>query len=125
MRRAKTEIVRAPSLAYRHAQAGTELFCDEIPLSRLAQRFGTPLYVYSAAMIRVRMAAFAKAFRAVPHTICYSVKANSTLAILRVIADQGAGFDVVSGGELERVMRVKRSAAANDEVTMASLCPLP
>jgi len=62
-------------------------------------------------MIRARMAAFAKAFRSVPHTVCYSVKANSTLGILRVVEREGAGFDVVSGGELERVLRVKRSAA--------------
>jgi diaminopimelate decarboxylase len=57
------------------------------------------------------MAAFARAFRSVPHTICYSVKANSTLGILRLVESEGAGFDVVSGGELERVLRVKRSSA--------------
>ncbi len=57
------------------------------------------------------MKAFARAFRSVPHTICYSVKANSALAILRLVERGGAGFDVVSGGELERVLRVKRTAA--------------
>lgn len=62
-------------------------------------------------MLRERMTAFARAFRAVPHTLCYSVKANSTLAILRLVLRQGGGFDVVSGGELERVLCVKRSAA--------------
>jgi diaminopimelate decarboxylase len=61
-------------------------------------------------MIRARLKAFQRAFRTVPYTLCYSVKANSTLGILRLIARQGAGFDVVSGGELERVLRVKRQA---------------
>lgn len=106
-RPAKTELVRAPSLFYR----GGELFCEAVPLSRLAQQYGTPLYVYSSEMIRARMAAFARAFRSVPHTICYSGKANSTLGILRLVEREGAGFDVVSGGELERVLRVKRAAA--------------
>ncbi len=113
-RRAKAEIVRAPSLAYRRVggRAGpAELFCEALPLARLAERYGTPLYVYSAEMIRARMNAFARAFRSVPHTLCYSVKANSTLAILRLVGREGAGFDVVSGGELERVLRVKRAAA--------------
>jgi diaminopimelate decarboxylase len=78
----------------------------------LAARHGTPLYVYSSAMIVARLKAFARAFQAVPHTLCYSVKANSTLAILRLIGGQGAGFDVVSGGELQRVLRVNRKAAS-------------
>lgn len=62
-------------------------------------------------LIRERIKAFARAFRLIPHTLCYSVKANSSLAILRLIARESAGFDVVSGGELERVLRVDRHAA--------------
>src|SRR5260370_5642102 len=62
-------------------------------------------------MIRARVNAFVHAFRSIPHTLCYSVKANSTLAILRLLAGMGAGFDVVSGGELQRVLRVSRKAA--------------
>jgi diaminopimelate decarboxylase len=62
-------------------------------------------------MIRQRMAAFARAFRRIPHTVCYSVKANSNLGILRFLAKMGCGFDVVSGGELDRVLRVNRAAA--------------
>ncbi len=62
-------------------------------------------------MIRARVDAFASAFRSIPHTLCYSVKANSTLAILRLLADENTGFDVVSGGELQRVLRVNRKAA--------------
>jgi diaminopimelate decarboxylase len=80
-------------------------------LPRLAERFGTPLYVYSATAIRERYYAFDAAFRSQPHTICYSVKANSNLSILRLLAKMGCGFDVVSGGELERVLVANRRAA--------------
>jgi diaminopimelate decarboxylase len=90
--------------------SGFELLCDRMPLTSLAERFGTPLYVYSASTIRERMRAFEHAFHKVPHTVCYSVKANSNLSILRLLARTGCGFDVVSGGELERVLRVSRSA---------------
>ncbi|MGB8008333.1 MAG: diaminopimelate decarboxylase [Terriglobales bacterium] len=93
--------------------SGTKLFCEGASLQDLAERYGTPLYVYSSAMILARLQAFARAFHSVPHTLCYSVKANSTLAILRLIAATGAGFDVVSGGELQRVLRVSRKAASN------------
>jgi diaminopimelate decarboxylase len=84
---------------------------EQVSLQRLAERHGTPLYVYSAEMIRARIKAFTRAFRSVPHALCYSVKANSTLGILRLIEREGCGFDVVSGGEIERVLHVKRSAA--------------
>jgi len=118
----KPEPLRPPAFSYRRragrnaraTRTGSpppELFCESVALERLAERHGTPLYVYSAEMIRARIQAFHRAFRAVPYTLCYSVKANSTLGILRLIARQGAGFDVVSGGELERVLRVKRQAA--------------
>ena len=91
--------------------AKTTLHCESLSLSQLAERFGTPLYVYSASTIRQRVEAFGRAFRKVPHTICYSVKANSNLSILRLLAEAGCGFDVVSGGELARVLRAdKRSA---------------
>ena len=81
-------------------------------MASLASRHGTPLYVYSAAMIRARLDAFRRAFHSIPHTLCYSVKANSTLGILRLVASAGSGFDVVSGGELQRVLRVNRRAAS-------------
>jgi len=106
-------IVRAPAFAYRRPAAGKplSLFCEDTDLELLAQRHGTPLYVYSSETIRDRLRAFSRAFRSVPHTLCYSVKANSTLGILRVVAREKAGFDVVSGGEVERVMRVKPTGA--------------
>jgi diaminopimelate decarboxylase len=90
----------------------TELYCESVALGSLAARHGTPLYVYSAAMIRARLNAFRRAFHSIPHTLCYSVKANSTLAILRLLAGEGAGFDVVSGGELQRVLRGSRKDAS-------------
>ena len=113
-RTAKPEFLRPPAFAYQCAVRGgvhAALFCESVSLERLAASYGTPLYVYSAAMIRERIKAFARAFRLIPHTLCYSVKANSSLAILRLIARASAGFDVVSGGELERVLRVDRQAA--------------
>ncbi|HEY6938115.1 MAG TPA: diaminopimelate decarboxylase, partial [Terriglobales bacterium] len=76
----------------------------------MAKQFGTPLYVYSAEAIRRRYREFDRAFRGFPHTVCYSVKANSNLAILRTLAGMGCGFDVVSGGELERVLHGDRRA---------------
>ncbi len=90
-----------------------ELYCEAVALESLAERHGTPLYVYSAAMIRARLHTFAQAFQSIPHTLCYSVKANSTLAILQLMTGERVGFDVVSGGELQRVLRVRRKAARN------------
>ncbi len=86
------------------------LLCDEASLSALADQYGTPLYVYSARQISHRFQLFEAAFAHRPHTICYAVKANSSLAILRLLAQQGAGFDIVSGGELERVRKAHKPA---------------
>jgi diaminopimelate decarboxylase len=86
------------------------LHCDGADLNTLADQYGTPLYVYSADQISHRFQLFDEAFSARPHTICYAVKANSALAILRLLAKQGAGFDIVSGGELERVRTAHKSA---------------
>src|SRR5690348_4836175 len=97
---------RPPGFIYRE----NALHCEDVPMSALAKKYGTPLYVYSAAMIRERYRIMDRAFRGVPHTICYSVKANSNLSILRLLAKLGAGFDIVSGGELERVRAARRNA---------------
>ena len=80
------------------------LHCGKISLETLARRFGTPLYVYSADQIAERLRLFQHAFEGRDHLVCYAVKANSALAILKLLADRGAGFDIVSGGELERVL---------------------
>ena len=81
------------------------LFAEEMPVAQLAERFGTPLYLYSPAALEDRYNAFDEAFGDHPHRVCYAVKANSNLAVLNVLARCGAGFDIVSGGELERVLR--------------------
>jgi diaminopimelate decarboxylase len=111
----ESQALRPPAFGYQGAASGahaTELYCEAVALEGLAARHGTPLYVYSAAMIRARLNAFTHAFHSIPHALCYSVKANSTLAILRLVTGEGAGFDVVSGGELQRVLRVSRKAAS-------------
>jgi len=81
-----------------------ELFAEGVALSAVAERFGTPVYVYSRAHIEAQYRAYADALQGVDHLVCYAVKANSNLAVLNVLARLGAGFDIVSGGELERVL---------------------
>src|SRR5258708_65073 len=98
--------IRPPGFEYKKQ----ELHCERVPLNELAEKFGTPLYVYSDATIRERYRILDRAFRAVPHTVCYSVKANSNLSILRLLAGLGAGFDIVSGGELERMRAASKQA---------------
>ena len=91
---------------YRHRA----LHADAVPLSTLASTYGTPLYVYSQQHILSRLTLFERAFAAVPHTICYALKANSSLALIKLLAAHGAGFDIVSGGELARVQKVAKNA---------------
>lgn len=81
------------------------LYCDDVPLADLARGEGTPCYVYSANAILENFRAYDRAFGATPHTVCYAVKANSNLSLLRLLAQENAGFDIVSGGELFRVLR--------------------
>lgn len=86
---------------YRHG----ELHAEEVPLSRIASQYGTPCYVYSRRHIESQWRAYDEALGPWPHTICYAVKANSNLGVLNVLAELGSGFDIVSAGELERVLR--------------------
>jgi diaminopimelate decarboxylase len=88
-------------LAYRDRA----LFLDGVALADIASQAGTPAYVYSARTILENLRAYDSAFGAQPHTVCYAVKANSSLAILKLLAQAGAGFDIVSGGELFRVLQ--------------------
>ncbi|MBT9299880.1 MULTISPECIES: diaminopimelate decarboxylase [Pseudomonas] len=81
-----------------------ELFAEGVALSAIAERFGTPTYVYSRAHIEAQYRSFTDALDGVPHLVCYAVKANSNLGVLNVLARLGAGFDIVSRGELERVL---------------------
>ena len=81
------------------------LYCEDVALSTLAEHYGTPLYVYSRATLERHWRAFDQALSGRPHLVCYAVKANSNLAILNVLAQLGSGFDIVSGGELLRVLK--------------------
>src|SRR3970040_1864141 len=80
------------------------LFAEGVPVPRIAREVGTPCYVYSLATLRRHYRVFDQAFGEAPHLICYSVKANSNLAVLRTFAREGSGFDIVSGGELYRAL---------------------
>ena len=82
-----------------------ELFAEGVPVRRIAREVGTPTYVYSLATLRRHYRVFDRAFMQLPHLICFSVKSNSNLAVLRVFSREGAGFDIVSGGELYRVLK--------------------
>jgi diaminopimelate decarboxylase len=81
-----------------------ELHCEQITAAAIARRFGTPAYVYSRAALAANFLAYQQALDGIDHQICYAVKANSNIAVLNVLARLGAGFDIVSGGELERVL---------------------
>ena len=84
---------------------GQDLFVEGVRLSALAERFGTPLYAYSGAKIREQFSRFDKAFAGQPHTVCFAMKANSNLAVVSLLAREGAGADIVSGGELFRALK--------------------
>lgn len=83
----------------------SELWCEDVPVSRIAQDVGTPFYLYSHKTIARHFTVFDEAFADVPHIICFSTKANSNIAILRILVNMGGGVDIVSGGELYRALR--------------------
>jgi diaminopimelate decarboxylase len=80
--------------------------CERVPLTEIAARVGTPAYVYSSAGILDAYRRFHRAFRGIPHSVCYAVKANSNLSVLRLLARAGSCFDIVSGGELHRLRKI-------------------
>lgn len=82
-----------------------ELYAEEVPLRVLAEKYGTPLYVYSHNTLHRHINAYKEAFRSFPHIVCFALKANSGMAVLRLLAAEGAGADVVSGGELYRALK--------------------
>lgn len=82
-----------------------QLCAEQLPLSEVARQYGTPCYVYSRAAIEEQWQAYDRAFAGRSHLICYAVKANSNIAVLNLLAELGSGFDIVSAGELERVLR--------------------
>jgi diaminopimelate decarboxylase len=109
------------------------LHCEGVALPEIAARIGTPCYVYSGTTIVNNFRAYDEAFGDLPHTVCYAVKANGNLSILRMLAQAGAGFDIVSGGELYRVLKaggdpekivfsgVGKTAAEIDEALIAGI----
>ena len=101
----------ANSRPFAYRPAGGPLRCDGVSLQTLARRFGTPLYVYSADQIVERLRMFQAALAGRDVLVCYAVKANSALAVLKLLAEHGSGFDIVSGGELERVLAAAPEAA--------------
>ncbi|HTS61281.1 MAG TPA: diaminopimelate decarboxylase [Candidatus Acidoferrales bacterium] len=82
-----------------------DFYCEQVPLADLAHGVGTPAYVYSSGVILANYRAYTETFADLPNTVCYAVKANSSLAVLSLLARAGAGFDIVSGGELYRVLQ--------------------
>jgi diaminopimelate decarboxylase len=87
------------------AYKGNQLYAEDVPIELLAKKYGTPLYVYSYKTVLRHFQAYEKAYRAYPHIICYALKANSNGAILRILAKNGGGADIVSGGELYRALQ--------------------
>ena len=82
-----------------------ELYCEDVPLTAIAQKAGTPCYIYSHAILQKRYNLFAEAFKGADHLICFSLKSNASQAVLKTFADMGAGLDIVSGGELYRGLK--------------------
>ncbi len=95
-----------------------ELHAEQVPLSAIAAASGTPCYVYSRAALERGLGAWQQAFGTRPHQVCYAVKANSSLAVLHLVAELGGAFDIVSGGELARVLA---AGGAADSVTFAGV----
>src|ERR1051325_4789790 len=84
--------------------AGKRLYCEGVAIESLAKKFGTPLYVYSQGTLTDHFQKLDRALAPLDHLVCFAMKANSNLAVLRVLANLGSGFDIVSGGELQRVI---------------------
>jgi diaminopimelate decarboxylase len=100
-----SSIAQCPFLLDPFRYQNDALYCEEVSLTEIAEAAGTPCYVYGANGIRRRFRAYEEALSGLRHNICYAVKANSNLAVLKVLADLGSGFDIVSAGELYRVLR--------------------
>ena len=85
---------------------GNDLYCEQVAVRKIAEQVGTPFYLYSHATLSHHLATFTAAFASVPHLVCSSIKSNSNLAVLKTFVNGGAGFDIVSGGELFRAQQV-------------------
>ena len=100
-----------PSRPFGYSRRYETLYCEQASIEKLVSRYGTPLYAYSSKQLVERFELFEREFSALPHLICYAVKANSNLSLLKLLAGRGAGFDIVSGGELHRVLEADRKTA--------------
>jgi diaminopimelate decarboxylase len=100
-----------PVRPFHYPKKSQTLHCEKVSLAWLEKKFGTPLYVYSGGQILDRYRLFSQAFAHRDHLICYSVKANSNLSILKLLSGEGSGFDIVSGGELSRLLKVSKKTA--------------
>src|SRR3990167_7902869 len=83
---------------------GDELCCEDVSIKEIEKKVGTPFYLYSYNTLRNHFRVFNSAFEGIPHLVCFAVKANSNITILKIFAGEGGGFDVVSGGELYRAL---------------------
>src|SRR5258707_589830 len=90
----------------KRSASGEEVVCERVPLDSVAQKFGTPTYVYSRAAIDGAYQELHKGLGTLPHTLCFAVKSNGNLSILKHLAEMGSGFDIVSGGELHHLQRI-------------------
>src|SRR3972149_3758822 len=97
---------------------GSELYCGKVPLKKIAQEVGTPVYIYSSGTLRNHYQAFDTAFAGIPHMVCFAVKANSNLSILKLFASHGGGADIVSGGELFRALK---AGVAPEKIVFAGI----
>src|ERR1700686_1843492 len=95
-----------PHFAWEKSETGEEVVCQRVPLDSVAQKFGTPTYLYSRAAIDDAYEELHRGLGAVPHTLCFSVKSNGNLSSVNHLAKMGSGFDIVSGGELHHLQRI-------------------
>ena len=93
-----------PAPVHSFHYSGRDLFCEDVSLAALAKKHGTPLYVYSQATLTGHFTKLDQALAPLPHLVCFAMKSNSNLAVIRTLADLGSGFDTVSGGEIQRVI---------------------
>ncbi|HEY1469494.1 MAG TPA: diaminopimelate decarboxylase [Candidatus Acidoferrum sp.] len=96
-----------PHFGWKNTRTGRHVFCEGLSLQEIANRFGTPSYVYSRSAIADAFDELDRGLSAVPHTVCFAVKANGNLSILKLLAQRGCGFDIVSAGELDHLGRIR------------------
>src|SRR5262249_4586235 len=107
-----------PQFSWKRTGQGAAIFAEQVPLARAAEWAGTPTYLYSRAAIENAYREFDRGLADLPHSICYAVKANGSLELLRLLARMGSGFDAVSGGEIELL---RRAGASGDRIVYSGV----